>query len=305
MIKYCLEDVQCDPDVEVKDINLSNKADIEQYIEDNNDEQIDENIQPKFDISHEKTHSKPKETSIFSLLRTVPFADNTIKHPMEIFLNKTKNLNVLHHETRRTPLLEAINFQEYDIVKMLLNESSCDVNLSTSVIQTERQQTPLILACKLQSLPIVKELLNRKQCDLLRRDYQHNKAIHYFLSTPNRPSSYLDVLNLFVEKLKLTPNSLNSQGLWDRTPLHMAVLHNAGAIDSTTDVEELLIENGSDLLSKDKFGNIPLHCVFINKNIGDDPLELCLLVMKAMKYKSLDTENNEGNTALHLAVVSI
>ncbi|CAF4441233.1 unnamed protein product, partial [Rotaria magnacalcarata] len=70
------------------------------------------------------------------------------------------------------------------------------------------------------------------------------------------------------------------------------------------DVEQILLDNGCDLFIKDKSGNIPLHNVFVDKNVGDDPVELCVLISKAMKYKSLDTENNEGNTPLHLAVVS-
>ncbi|CAF3379069.1 unnamed protein product [Rotaria sp. Silwood1] len=304
IIEYCLESVQCDPDVEIKPMNELNKLEIEQNIEDENDkdEQSNENIQPMDDTKDEEHISKPKETSIFSLLRTVQFIDNTIKHPLEIFLKKTKNLNVLHHETQRTPLLHAIVLQEYKIVHMLINESSCDVNLATSILENERQQTPLILACKLQLLPIIRELLNHKQCQILSYDYLYNQAIHYYLSTSVRSNQYIDILKLFVEKIKSTSNSLNSPGKSERTPLHIAVYHNTGAIDSTTDVEEILIDNGSDLFIKDKIGNIPLHNVFINKNAGNDPVELCVIISKAMKYKLLDTENNEGNTPLHLAV---
>ncbi|CAF4366059.1 unnamed protein product, partial [Adineta steineri] len=65
----------------------------------------------------------------------------------------------------------------------------------------------------------------------------------------------------------------------------------------------ILIDNKCDLLIRDKLGNIPLHNIFLNKNIGDDPVELCVLILKAMKYESLDTKNNEGNTPLHLAVL--
>ena len=187
---------------------------------------------------------------------------------------------------------------------MLVNELSCDINLATSIQPNEHQQTPLIVACKLQSLSIIKELLNHTQCNLLAHDYQHNQAIHYYLSISNRSNQYLDIFNMFIDKLKLT-NSLNIQGKFERTPLHIAVYHHSGAIDATTDVEQTLIDNGSDLFSKDQLGNIPLHNVFINKNIGDDPVELCVLIMKSMKYKFLDTKNNEGNTPLHLAVVSI
>ncbi|CAF0987776.1 unnamed protein product [Adineta steineri] len=297
MIEYCLESVQCDPDLEIRSNNDLKKSTIEQIIDD--EEQSNENSQPMDDTSDEAKISKPKETSIFSLLRTVSFAS---QHPLELFLTKTKNINVLHHETQRTPLLEAIYLQEYQTAHMLMKESSCDINLSTSIIDNERQQTPLILACKLQSLSIIRDLLNHKQCHILAHDNQQNQAIHYYLATSNRSNQYLDLLNLFIEKLKQI-DSLNMSGKDERTPLHIAVYHNSGAIDSTTDVEEILIDNKCDLLIRDKLGNIPLHNIFLNKNIGDDPVELCVLILKAMKYESLDTKNNEGNTPLHLAVL--
>ena len=295
MIEYCLESIQCDPDAEIKSIDPFKKPEIDD----------DENLQSIDDTLDEESISKLKETSIFSLLRTVAFIDNTTKHPLEFFLKKTKNLNVLHHQTQRTPLLEAIHLQEYKTAHLLINEISCDVNLSTSIVLDERQQTPFILACKLQSLLIIKDLLNHKQCNISTYDYQHNQGIHYYLSTSTRTNQYLDVLNLFIEKIQLTgTNGLNTQGKCERTPLHIAVYHNLGTIDAIIDVEQILIDHGSDLLLKDNLGNIPLHNVFLNKKIGDDPVELCVLIIKAMKYKSLDTRNNEGNTPLHLAVVS-
>jgi ankyrin repeat protein len=295
MIEYCLESVQCDPDVEIRSNNDLKEPELEQIIDE--EEQSNENSQSIDDNLDKEITLKPKETSIFSLLRTVPFAD---KHPLELFLKKTKNLNVLHHETQRTPLLEAIFLQEYQTTLMLINESSCDINLSTSILPNEHQQTPLILACRLQLLRIIRDLLNHNQCQIFSHDYQHNQAIHYYLSTSNRSNQYLDILNLFIDKIK----QINIQGKDERTPLHIAVYHNSSAIDSTTDVEQILIDNKSDLFIKDKLGNIPLHNVFLNKNVGDDPVELCVLLIKAMKYESLDTKNNQGNTPLHLAVVS-
>lgn len=312
MIEYCLESVQCDPDVEIK---LTKPSEIQQTSEEPSDDEEDESdhgtesqsneINEPMDIplNDEETKTKPKETSIFSLLRTVSFADNSIEHPLKSFLKKSKNLNVLHHETYRTPLLQAIHLQQHKTAHMLIKESSCDVNLATSILEKERQQTPLIFACRLQTLSIIQDLLNHKQCNILAYDYQDNQAIHYYLSTSNRPNQYLDILNLFVEKIKSISN-LNIQGKFQRTPLHIAIYHNPGTIDSTTDVEQTLIDNGCDLFIKDKSGNIPLHNVFINRNVGDDPVELFVLISKAMKNKGIDTENNDGNTPLHLAVVS-
>jgi ankyrin repeat protein len=324
MIEYCLESAECDPDMEIQPTDGIQKPDEEQIEDDEDEPEDDDDNEHKTEevndeneeeeeatpdnssIDNEKSDLKLKETSIFSLLRTVPFIDNTIKHPLEIFLKKAKNLNTLHHKTHRTPLLEAIYLRQSQTAQMLINNPLCDINLSTSNLSNERQQTPLISACKLQLLSIIRCLLEHKQCDISLCDYKNNQAIHYYLQTSNRANDYLDILNIFIKKLKskTKTNPLNIQGKNQRTPLHIAVYCNLGTIDAITNIEKVLIDNGSDLFLKDNLGNIPLHNVFLNKNIGDDPVELCLLIMKAMKYKSMDTKNNEGNTPLYLAVVS-
>ncbi|CAF3953663.1 unnamed protein product, partial [Rotaria magnacalcarata] len=327
MIKYCLESVECDPDIEIKTADDVKKStndgnDEDDDVEDDENEEEEEKEEKEEEEEEEEISSenneqtdditpmdnetldlKLKETSIFFLLRTVSFIDSTMKHPLEFFLEKTKNLNVLHYKTHRTALLEAIHLQQHRTAQMLINHSSCDINLSTSNLLNERLKTPLILACKLQLLPVIHSLLECKQCNVVLCDNNNNQAIHYYLQTSNRTREYLDILNLFIKKLKVTSNrSLNIPGQHQRTPLHIAVYHNLGTIDAITDVEKVLIENGSDLLLKDNLGNIPLHDVFLNKKVGDDPVELCALIMKAMRYKSIDTVNNHGDTPLHLAV---
>ena len=311
MIEYCLDVIQCDPDAEIQsnstnDDELVEKSDDDDEEEDedesDNDEDETRKIVESMDNSHDDEISiKPKQTSIFFLLRSIPWLDQSFKHPLDIFVRKSNNLNVLHHETRRTPLLHAISLQQSFAVQLLIAQPSCDINLTTSKLVKERQQTPLILACKLQFLSAVRNLLNDNRCHLAVEDYQHNQAIHYYLSTNIRSNSYLDILNLFISKLKAISH-LNVSGKNGRTPLHIAVYHNPGSLDSTNDVEQKLIDNGSDLLLKDSLGNIPLHNLFLNKNNGDDPVELCVLLVKAMKSKSIDVENNQGNTPLHLAV---
>ncbi|CAF3795485.1 unnamed protein product [Adineta steineri] len=323
MIVYCLEAANCDPNCEIKsadEIKIANKEETDDdddndeeeeeeeqanssSEDDEEDEENEDNSKDDSPIDTEKSDLKLKETSIFSLLRTVSFIDNTTTHPLEIFLKKSKNLNVLHHKTHRTPLLEAIHLRQIQTAQMLINNSLCDINLSTSNLSHERQQTPLISACILQLLPVIDCLLKQNQCDISSYDYNNNQAIHYFLQTSDRTNDYIDILNIFVTKLKNTSkNSLNIQGKHQRTPLHIAVYHNLGTIDAITNIEKILIDNGSDLLIKDNLGNIPLHNVFLNKNIHDDPVELCVLILKSMKYKNVDTKNNEGNTPLHLAV---
>ncbi len=309
MIEYCLESAECDPDVEMKSTEQLKETDEEEEEEEQNEEEEEEEENedpPEVDrtspIINDKSYSKLKETGIFSLLLTVPFIDPIEKHPLEIFLGKTKNPNVLHHQTHRTPLLEAIHLQQIQTAQILINHPLCDINLSTSNLPNEQHQTPLIFACKSQLLSVIRCLLEHKQCQITLTDDENNQAIHYYLQTSNRSNEYLDLLNIFIKKLP--NNALNTPGKHQRTPLHIAVYHNLGTIDALIDIERILIENGSDLLLKDDLGNLPLHNVFLNKKIGDDPVELCVLILKSMKYKFIDTKNNQGDTPLHFAVVS-
>jgi hypothetical protein len=157
MIEYCLESVECDPDIEIKSTEQLKKSDEEENDdEEEEEEEEDENENPEESdqpspINNETSDLKLKE-GVFSLLSTVSFIDSTEKHPLEIFLKKTKNPNVLHHKTHHTPLLEAISLQQTQTAEMLINNPLCNINLSTSNLSNEHQQTPLIFACKLQLL---------------------------------------------------------------------------------------------------------------------------------------------------------
>ena len=55
-------------------------------------------------------------------------------------------------------------------------------------------------------------------------------------------------------------NAVNSK---QRTSLHMAVNANSGASNSSTDLEELLLDNGANVLAKDVRGRLPLHYAFV------------------------------------------
>ena len=201
-------------------------------------------------------------------------------------------------------MLEAIHLNEYQIVRMLMQQPSCDINSATSTSANEREQTPLILACQRQYLPIIRDLLNHPQCNLLAYDHQHNQALHYYLATSKRSDEYLEIFYLFIDKMKsIGKETLNSQGKFNRSPLHIAVYHNLGTVESVNDVERTLIDNNCNLFLQDHLGNLPLHNVFLPNKTVDDPVDLCALIIQAMNYKSLDTKNNQGNTPLHLAVI--
>ena len=325
MIEYCLVSAECDPDTATKatdqiktaknkmddeDDSGEGDEDEENDAEEEEDDDDENGPQPKAKSSsitpNNTADSSLQETSIFSLLLTVPFIDLNEKHPLEILLQRTKNPNVLHHQNHRTPLLEAIHLRQPHTAQMLVNHPLCDINLSTSNLPNELQQTPFIFACKIQLLPVIQSLLDHRKCDVTSVDYQNNQALHYYLQTFDRSNEYLNILKIFIKKLRATSdNALNTPGKHQRTPLHISVYHNPGTIDAIIDIEKVLIEHGSDLSARDNLGNLPLHNVFLNQKKGDDPVELCVLIIKAMTHQSLDTKNNKGDTPLHLAVVSL
>ncbi|CAF2162287.1 unnamed protein product, partial [Rotaria magnacalcarata] len=293
MIRYFLEIFDCDPDIPVKRVVDHSKEASELNVTDSD-----------MNDSNSEAQKSLRETSIFYLLYDTSYYGSASEHPLQILLKKSKNINVPLFETKRTPLLQAISAKHSKTVSLLLQNPSCDVNLATSTETSELGKAPLILACKLQYLSVIRELLNHPKCDLLLRDHQQNQAFHYFLATSMRSDEYFELFNIFIEKLMaLGKDTLNSQGEAGRTPLHIAVQYNAGTVGTTYTVEEVLIENGSNVLIEDDAGNIPLHHVFLGNKTTNDPVELCALVMQAMKYKSLDMKNSEGNTPLHLAVM--
>ncbi|CAF1574984.1 unnamed protein product [Rotaria sp. Silwood1] len=243
------------------------------------------------------------ETCIFHLLYGGPLSNQADQHPLEIFLKKSENINAHHSETGDTPLLRTIHAQSYTIFQMLLQQPSCDVNVAKISNTQDNGQTPLMAACELQHFPTIRDLLNHPKCDLLAYDDQHNQALHYFLATTTRSDEYLEIFHLFIEKLiAIGKHTLNSKGKSGSTPLHIAVLHNQGTVDTVNIIEQTLIDNGCDLFIKDDLGNIPLHNVFLGNKNSTDPVELCVLIMQSMNYESLDTKNDKGNTPLRLAV---
>ncbi|CAF3694044.1 unnamed protein product [Rotaria sp. Silwood1] len=243
------------------------------------------------------------ETCIFHLLYETPYSSQFEEHPLEIFLRKSKNINVLHPTTEQTPLLKAIVEKYHNIVTLLLKEPSCDVNFVSSEKSSGMNLTPLMIACKLQRYPVIRDLLNHPKCDLLAYDAEHNQALHHFLTGSSRSDDYLEVFHLFIEKLIAIDNdTLNLKGKSGSTPLHIAVFHNPGIVETINVVEQTLIDNGCDLFAKDDLGNIPLHNVFLGKTaISLNQLNLALRLIATVKNRAvLEEKTSHGQNLLHI-----
>ena len=60
--------------------------------------------------------------------------------------------------------------------------------------------------------------------------------------------------------------AINAADHKGRTPLHLSVIHNSGGANSSTEMEQFLLEKGANVFSRDKFQRLPLHYVFIKGN---------------------------------------
>lgn len=301
MIEYCLNEIECDPDAKIK-CNDKVEQEVERKVDEDDD---DDAMSDSSALTTNNASLATGQASIFFLLRSAPSFNSTMIHPLECLLRKTKNVNVLHEKTQRTPLLEAIHLQQCHTAQLLIRDPLCDLNLASATVTDDRHQTPLMLACRKQLLPVVCCLLDQQRCDLFASDDRHNEALHYYLRESNRTKEYLTILNQFLQRIETTDKAaFDEQGEHQRTPLHIAVYHNHGTIDANTEAEKRLIQYGCDLMTTDDQGNLPLHNVFLSNGSSNDPVELCTQLLKAMKYQALDTKNNKGDTPLHLAVVS-
>lgn len=248
------------------------------------------------DIEMQSNHS---QANIFYLLHSLTHFNQIVdEHPLEYFLKKTQQINIRHLQNQQTPLLNAILSKDTHVIELLLQHSLCDINLSTI-----HNETPLILACKSQFLSLIKSLLSNSSCDLLAYDDQHNQALHYYVANSHRTEEYIEIFHLFINRLKsLDLNSLDNRGLYNCTPLHIAIYHNPKTIDTNNEIEQLFINSKCDLFARDEHDNLPLHYVFLNQNTTNDPIELCSLIVQAMDSKSIDVKNQMGLTPLHLAI---
>ncbi len=125
---------------------------------------------------------------------------------------------------------------------------------------------------------------------------QNNNTILHLFST----YGLLD--ESFIKKFILNNGKINEQNNTGETILHMSILN--GYSRQT----ELLINSKSDITIRNKEKDTPLHWAILAHNNSEvldqdtnEPRNNCEIIKKLINKKTINAQDNDGNTPLHLA----
>lgn len=214
---------------------------------------------------------------------------------LKLLLTKKPKLD--HQDIKGcVPLIQAINLNRPYAVKLLLL-AGANPNCSWSA----KQVTPLLLVAQNGKPELIKMLVDAHANLDVTNALTQQTPLHLACENKVRDSDALKRVQILTEA-GANVNALDSKGL---TPLHCAVKHNTGELDSSTDMEELLIRIGADVFLKDKRKCLPLHYAFGDMDRPSfstaDPIELIQTLTSAMQHRLIDEPDSTGLTPLHRA----
>ena len=226
----------------------------------------------------------------------------------------------------------ACQWGDVDIVKYLINDERCNVNLSNS-----NWNTPLHIACYRKSLHIIRLLLeircstnipNKKgetaqniplntigdcllhiacqwgDVDIVKylvTDERCNPNVHSSISknTPLHIAANYGQDKTLVQLLspkECDPNAQNKDG---DTPLHIAIIKS-----STATISKLLSHQQCNINVQNKLGDTPLHSAFKEGKTALESQKFHQTIAQFLTYKGYDpnVQDNEGDVLLHIAV---
>ena len=128
-------------------------------------------------------------------------------------------------------------------------------------------------------------------------DDQYNFALKYAVNANNVTQT-----KELLENFKANPNKKDDKM---RNVLHIAINNSSPKIDSTSEIETLLLEWGCDVNSRDSRGKTPLHYAFIKiGNFQDnsviDPIET-VTTLCSKKQIDVNIQDDWGKSPLHYA----
>jgi ankyrin repeat protein len=212
-----------------------------------------------FDGSLLKTACKNKHITVFKyLLKDEKAKDEAAKFlkdfplhyackygslEMVRYLFETKSLDVEAKDNDgQTPLSIALHTGSIRIVHYLIEEKNASTDCSY-----KHGRNVFLLACYFGSIENVKYISQKTKPDVNVQDENGMTALHFACKKEN-----LKLVKFLIIDMKSNLHSVNKEG---RTPLHVACESYWPAVP----ISKFLVNQGADLLAKDKSGKIPLE----------------------------------------------
>lgn len=225
----------------------------------------------------------------FEKAATITFTENgTSSNLMAWLLDNDpvfKDINIRQDYTGKTLLILAINFDEINLVKLLLSRKGIDVNLQ----DTKHGATALHYAVARNSKKIVELLLKKDAINVNLKDIAHQVTPLYFAIN----NGHTEIAKLLLAHPTISINEKNAAT--DETALHLA------AYKGLEEIAQLLLQKKADVNAKTADNGTPLYFATLasDKNAGKKVVELLL------KEKNVDVnvpEKEFGRTPLWQAV---
>ena len=170
----------------------------------------------------------------------------------------------------------------------LLIENGADV-----LRPDRRGNAPIHIACinfRLETLTI---LLNYEHCNPNLQNANGDTALHIVCRMTLNLETKLQCLKLLLSTPGINLEVLNNENFTPTDKDGNTLLHDACA-EGKSELLQLLIENGADVLRPDTHGNAPIHIACVNFRLET------LKILLNCKHCDPNQQNEDGDTALHI-----
>ncbi|XP_071081128.1 poly [ADP-ribose] polymerase tankyrase-like [Haliotis cracherodii] len=227
---------------------------------------------------------------------------------LELILKYKPKLEVKNIEDQ-TPLAAAVEAGKSDVVSLLLKHGA-DANTSSSS-EEDGPVSPLLCVAMSYSLSrvtgqekLLKLLVDAKANVHITHKKSQKTPLHFVVQQRVSEAGMMSMAQALVS----AGANVNAVDNHKRTVFHLAINSNNGSSDTSTDLEEYLLEKGADVFAKDIRERLPLHYAFVKigrhtNGSSVDPIELCSLLTSKMGTRGIDDADAFGQTPLHCASV--